>query len=51
MHKDGIMVAEYWTDLFPKKILETKLHKYLIEARERLERKKPDNKITVHNDG
>lgn len=40
MHKDGIMVAEYWTDLFPKKILETKLHKSLIEARERLERKK-----------
>lgn len=40
MHKDGIMVAEYWTDLLPKKILETKLHKSLMEARERLERKK-----------
>lgn len=40
MHKDGIMVAEYWTDLLPKKELETKLHKALIEGRERLERKK-----------
>lgn len=40
MHKDGIMVAEYWTDLLPKKELETKLHKALIEERERLERKK-----------
>lgn len=40
MHKDGIMVAEYWTDLLPKKVLELKLHKSIIEARERLERKK-----------
>jgi len=40
MHKDGIMVAEYWTELLPKNILEEKLHKALIEARERLERKK-----------
>ncbi|MDL2309193.1 PDDEXK nuclease domain-containing protein [Bacteroidales bacterium OttesenSCG-928-C03] len=40
MHKDGIMAAEYWTDLPPKKVLEAKLHKALIEARERLERKK-----------
>lgn len=40
MHKDGIMVAEYWTELLPKKILEKKLHKSLIEARERLYRKK-----------
>ena len=40
MHKDGIMVAEYWTDLPPKKILEAKLHEALIEARERIERKK-----------
>ena len=40
MHKDGIMVAEYLTDLPPKEILEAKLHKSLIEARERLERKK-----------
>ena len=39
MHKDGIMVAEYWTELPPKEILEAKLHKTLIEARERIERK------------
>ncbi len=40
MQKDGIMVAEYWTELPPKEMLETKLHNALIEARERLERKK-----------
>jgi len=39
MQKDGIMVAEYWTDLPPKEILEAKLHEALIEARERIERK------------
>ncbi|MCF8296998.1 MAG: PDDEXK nuclease domain-containing protein [Saprospiraceae bacterium] len=39
MHKDGIMVAEYWTELPPKKMLEAKLHEALIEARERIERK------------
>jgi len=39
MHKDGIMVAEYWTELPPKEILEAKLHEALIEARERIERK------------
>jgi predicted nuclease of restriction endonuclease-like (RecB) superfamily len=40
MHKDGIMVAEYWTELPPKKELEQKIHSILIEARERIERKK-----------
>lgn len=39
MHKDGIMVAEYWTELPPKRILEEKLHRALIEARERIIRK------------
>ena len=39
MHKDGIMVAEYWTELPPKKELEEKIHQALIEAKERLERK------------
>ncbi|MEA3496911.1 MAG: PDDEXK nuclease domain-containing protein [Bacteroidota bacterium] len=39
LHKDGIMVAEYWTDLPSKEILEAKLHEALIEARERIERK------------
>ncbi len=42
MHKDGIMVAEYWTKLLPKKELKTKLQEILIEAKERLERKKLD---------
>ncbi len=40
MHKDGIMVAEYWTELLPKEQLKNKLHQALKEARERLERKK-----------
>jgi len=43
MHKDGIMVAEYWTDLPPKAELEKKLHSLLIEAKERIERKKTLN--------
>ena len=40
MQKDGIMVAEYWTELPSKEMLEQKLHSALIEAKERLERKK-----------
>jgi len=40
MDKDGIMVAEYWTDLPPKKDLEEKIRKLLIEARERIEARK-----------
>ncbi|WP_281226105.1 PDDEXK nuclease domain-containing protein [Flavobacterium aquiphilum] len=40
MHKDGIMVAEYWTDLPPKKQFEEKIHLLLAEAKERMERKK-----------
>lgn len=40
MHKDGIIVAEYWTELPPKKQLEQKIHSILIEARERIERNK-----------
>ncbi len=40
MHKDGIMVAEYWTEMFPKKELERKLHLAVAEARERFEQKK-----------
>lgn len=38
MHRDGIMVAEYWTEMPPKKELEKKLHQLLIEAKERIER-------------
>jgi hypothetical protein len=40
MNKDGIMVAEYWTELPPKKQLEKKIHSILMEARERIERNK-----------
>lgn len=40
MHKDGIMVAEYWTELPPKKELEKKLHKIMIEARNRIGQQK-----------
>ncbi|TAF74400.1 MAG: DUF1016 domain-containing protein [Bacteroidetes bacterium] len=43
MHKDGIMVAEYWTELPPKKQLEKKIHSILIEAKERIERNKMIN--------
>ncbi len=38
MHKDDIMVAEYWTEIVSKKELETKLHQLLIEAKERIAR-------------
>ena len=40
MGKDGIMVAEYWTELPSKSLLEAKLHDALIEARARLAQKK-----------
>lgn len=40
MYKDGIMVAEYWTELPTKKELGKRLHAALIQARERLERRK-----------
>lgn len=39
LDKDGIMVAEYWTELPPKKELENRLHRALIEAKERISRK------------
>ncbi len=38
MHQDGIMVAEYWTEMPSKKELEQKLHQLLIEAKERIAR-------------
>jgi hypothetical protein len=40
MHKDGIMVAEYWTELPPKKELEEKLHILFVEAKARIEQRK-----------
>lgn len=36
-HKEGIMVAKYWTDLPPKNILEQKLQQALQNARLRIE--------------
>jgi predicted nuclease of restriction endonuclease-like (RecB) superfamily len=39
MHKDGITVAEYWTELPPKAELEKQLHLALQEAQERLARR------------
>jgi predicted nuclease of restriction endonuclease-like (RecB) superfamily len=39
MHKDGITVAEYWTELPPKAELEQHLHQALIEVREWLVRR------------
>ena len=40
MHKDGIMIAEYWTELPPKKLLEQKIHEIVAETRELFERNK-----------
>jgi len=40
LEKSGIAVAEYWTNLPPKEEFEKKINEILIEARERLERRK-----------
>lgn len=40
LQKDNILVAEYWTELPPKAVLENKLHTALIEIRERLAEQK-----------
>lgn len=40
MYKDGIMVAEYWTEMPPKKELEKKLHSAIAHARELIEKRK-----------
>ncbi len=40
MQKGGNPVAQYWTELAPKKELEKKFHLTLEEAREGFERKK-----------
>ena len=40
IHKDGIVVAEYWTELPPKKLLEQKIREIIIETRELFERNK-----------
>ena len=43
LQKDNIMVAEYWTELPPKELLEQKLHTALIEIKARLAERKLDN--------
>ncbi len=40
MGKEGIMVAEYWTELPKKALLETKLHQAFINAKEKIEQTK-----------
>jgi len=40
MHKDGIMVAEYWTELPSKKLLVQKIREIVMETRELFERNK-----------
>jgi len=40
LDKSGIAVAEYWTELPPKSLLEEKIKSILVEAKERLERRK-----------
>ena len=40
LNKDNIMVAEYWTELPSKEVLEQKLHNALIEIRTRLDERK-----------
>jgi len=40
LDKSGITVAEYWTNLPPKAEFERKIKEILIEAKERLERRK-----------
>jgi hypothetical protein len=40
LDKAGIAVAEYWTDLPPKEDFERKIKEIMIEAKERLERRK-----------
>jgi len=40
MHKDGIMVAEYWTKLPSKELLQRKIREIVIETRELFERKR-----------
>jgi len=39
LEKDGTVVAEYWTQLLPKKQLEQRLQSILTEAKERLARR------------
>jgi len=40
MFKDGIMMAEYWTEMPPKRELEKRLHMAIAHARELIEKRK-----------
>jgi hypothetical protein len=40
MDKAGIAVAEYWTELPPKAVSEQKLKEIMLEAQERIDRRK-----------
>ena len=40
MHKDGIMVAEYWTELPSRKELGKQLHRAYLEAKEMMDKRK-----------
>jgi hypothetical protein len=40
LDKEGIAVAEYWTQLPPKREFERKIGEIYVEAQERLERRK-----------
>jgi len=42
MHRDGIMVAEYWTDLPPRAELEMRLHLAMQQAKEQIARRITD---------
>jgi hypothetical protein len=49
MHNDGIMVAEYWTELPPKKLLEQKIREIVAETRELFERKTKKHKHNLYH--
>jgi predicted nuclease of restriction endonuclease-like (RecB) superfamily len=40
LDRDGILVAEYWTDLPPKDVFEQKIRTLLLETQERMEQRK-----------
>lgn len=49
LHKDSIMVAEYLTQMPPKKELENKLHQLWADAKERLQQKHIDSEKSKEN--
>ena len=40
MDRAGIAVAEYWTELPPKAVFEQKIKEIMLEAQERIDRRK-----------